>query len=207
MIDPKRIRTDIEAVAKALALRGFSLDIDALNSLESERKDLQIRTQELQSKRNASAKAIGQAKAKGEDSASLIAEVGSMGDELEAAETSLEAVQSKLNEILMGIPNIPHDSTPEGKSEDDNVEIRRWGEPREFNFEPRDHVDVGEALGQLDFETAAKITGSRFALISGSLARLHRALIQFMLDLHTTEHGYTETYVPYIVNADSLRNR
>ena len=205
MIDPKRIRTDIEAVAKALALRGFSLDIDALNSLESERKDLQIRTQELQSKRNASAKAIGQAKAKGEDAASLIAEVGSMGDELKAAETSLEAVQSKLNEILMGIPNIPHDSTPEGKSEDDNVEMRRWGEPREFNFEPRDHVDVGEALGQLDFETAAKITGSRFALISGSLARLHRALIQFMLDLHTTEHGYTETYVPYIVNADSLR--
>jgi len=205
MIDPKRIRTDIEAVAKALALRGFSLDIDALNSLESERKDLQIRTQELQSKRNASAKAIGQAKAKGEDAASLIAEVGSMGDELKAAETSLEAVQSKLNEILMGIPNIPHDSTPEGKSEDDNVEMRRWGEPREFNFEPKDHVDVGEALGQLDFETAAKITGSRFALISGSLARLHRALIQFMLDLHTTEHGYTETYVPYIVNADSLR--
>lgn len=205
MIDPKRIRTDIEDVARALARRGFSLDTDALNRLESQRKDIQVQTQELQAKRNASSKAIGQAKAKGEDAAPLIAEVGSLGDELKAAESALEAVQSQLNDILMEIPNIPHESTPDGTTEEDNVEIRRWGEPREFNFEPNDHVDIGEALGQLDFETAAKITGSRFAVMSGPLARLHRALIQFMLDLHTTEHGYIETYVPYIVNADSLR--
>lgn len=205
MLDPKRIRTDIEAVARGLARRGFELDIDALNRLESQRKALQVKTQELQATRNASAKAIGQAKAKGEDAAPLIAQVGSLGDELKAAESALEAIQTELNEILMGVPNIPDESTPDGKSEDDNVEIRRWGEPREFGFEPKDHVDLGEALGQLDFETAAKITGSRFAVMSGSLARLHRALIQFMLDLHTTEHGYTETYVPYIVNADSLR--
>jgi len=205
MLDPKRIRTDIEAVARGLARRGFELDIDALNRLESQRKALQVKTQELQATRNASAKAIGQAKAKGEDAAPLIAQVGSLGDELKAAESALEAIQTELNEILMGIPNIPDESTPDGRSEDDNMEIRRWGEPREFGFEPKDHVDLGEALGQLDFETAAKITGSRFAVMSGSLARLHRALIQFMLDLHTTEHGYTETYVPYIVNADSLR--
>jgi seryl-tRNA synthetase len=205
MIDPKELRSDIEAVARALARRGFALDVETLNVLEDQRKTLQVKTQDLQARRNASAKAIGQAKARGEDPAPLIAEVGNLGDALKSAESSLEEVQGALNEILMGIPNIPHESTPDGTSEDDNVEVRRWGEPRAFDFEPRDHVDVSETLGQLDFETAAKITGSRFVLMSGDLARLHRALIQFMLDLHTTEHGYTETYVPYIVNADSLR--
>ena len=205
MIDLKEIRSDIDNVARQLARRGFMLDIGELNDLESKRKELQVKTQDLQARRNTSSKAIGQAKAKGEDTASLIAEVGSLGEELKAAEVSLEEVQAALNEILMGIPNLPHESTPDGKSEDDNVEIRRWGEPRKFDFEPKDHVDVGEALEQLDFETAAKITGSRFVVMSGDLALLHRALIQFMLDLHTSEHGYIETYVPYIVNADSLR--
>jgi seryl-tRNA synthetase len=205
MIDPKEIRSDIDNVARQLARRGFTLNIGELNDLENKRKELQVKTQDLQARRNTSSKAIGQAKARGEETASLIAEVGSLGEELKAAEASLEMVQAALNEILMGIPNLPHESTPDGKSEDDNVEIRRWGEPRKFDFEPKDHVDVGEALEQLDFETAAKITGSRFAVMSGELARMHRALIQFMLDLHTTEHGYTETYAPYIVNADSLR--
>jgi seryl-tRNA synthetase len=205
MIDPKQIRTDLENVAKQLKRRGFELDTKLLEQREAQRKDLQVKTQDLQAKRNASAKAIGQAKAKGEDTASLIAEVGTLGEELKAAETELEQVQAGLNDILMGIPNMPHESTPDGKTEDDNVEVRRWGEPREFDFVPKDHVDVGEALDQLDFETAAKITGSRFVVMSGALARVHRALIQFMLDLHTTEHGYTETYAPYIVNADSLR--
>lgn len=205
MIDPKLIRTDIESVAKGLVRRGFTLDIAALMALEEERKRVQVRTQDLQAKRNASSKAIGQAKAKGEDAALLITEVGDLGDELKKAEDELEGIQSRLNEILLGIPNLPHESTPDGLSEDENVEVRKWGEPRSFDFEPKDHVDVGESLGQLDFETAAKITGSRFVVMSGQLARLHRALIQFMLDLHSSEHGYTETNVPYIVNSDSLR--
>lgn len=205
MIDPKLIRTDIESVAKGLTRRGFKLDTAVLVALEEERKGVQVRTQDLQAKRNASSKAIGQAKAKGENAAKLIAEVGSLGDELKKAEDALEVVQSQLSEILMGVPNLPHESTPDGLSEDENVELRRWGEPRSFDFEPKDHVDIGESLGQLDFETAAKITGSRFVVMSGQMARLHRALIQFMLDMHTGEHGYTETNVPYIVNADSLR--
>jgi seryl-tRNA synthetase len=174
-------------------------------ALEDKRKELQVRTQELQKERNAKSKAIGQAKAKGEDASAILAEVSELGDQLKAAEEKLNTYQVQLNDLLMGIPNLPHESTPEGKNEDDNVEVRKWGEPRQFDFEVRDHVGVGEALGQLDFETAAKITGSRFAVMSGSIARLHRALIQYMLDLHTSEHGYTETYVPYIVNADSLR--
>lgn len=205
MIDPKLIRTDIESVAKGLTRRGFKLDTAVLVALEEERKGVQVRTQDLQAKRNASSKAIGQAKAKGENAAKLIAEVGSLGDELKKAEDALEVVQSQLSEILMGVPNLPHESTPDGLSEDENVELRRWGEPRSFDFEPKDHVDIGESLGQLDFETAAKLTGSRFVVMSGQMARLHRALIQFMLDMHTGEHGYTETNVPYIVNADSLR--
>ena len=173
-------------------------------SLEEKRKTVQVRTQDLQARRNASAKAIGQAKTRGEDPAPLIAEVGNLGDELKKAEEELEAVQTQLNEILMGVPNLPHESTPDGLSEDENVEVRRWGEPRSFDFEPKDHVDVGETLDQLDFETAVKLTGSRFVVMSGQVARLHRALIQFMLDLHTSEHGYIETNVPYIVNAESL---
>lgn len=204
MIDPKEIRSNINAVASQLARRGYSLDTTALTMLEEKRKTVQVLAQELQARRNASAKAIGQAKAKGENPETLLAEVGNLGEKLKAAEKDLDAVQSQLNEILAGIPNLPHETTPDGLSEDENVEVRRWGEPRSFDFEPKDHVDIGETLQQLDFETAVKISGSRFVVMSGAVARLHRALIQFMLDLHISEHGYTETNVPYIVNADSL---
>ncbi|MFV1997880.1 MAG: serine--tRNA ligase [Acidiferrobacterales bacterium] len=204
MIDPKLIRTDIEIVAQGLARRGFSLDTAALVALEEERKDLQVRTQDLQATRNASSRAIGLAKAKGDDAARLITEVSNLGDELKKTEDELEGVQSRLNEILMGLPNLPHESAPDGLSEDENQQVRQWGEPRSFDFEPKDHVDIGSTLAQLDFETAAKLTGSRFVVMSGQVAQLHRALIQFMLDLHTGEHGYTETNVPYIVNVDSL---
>jgi seryl-tRNA synthetase len=205
MLDPRLFRTELDATAQQLARRGFVLDTAAIARLESERKDIQVRTQELQAERNSSSKAIGQAKAKGEDAAPLLAAVADLGDRLKEAEARLNAIQDELNAILMGVPNIPHDSVPAGRDENDNVEVRRWGTPRSFSFAPKDHVDVGEGLGQLDFETAAKITGSRFAVMQGPLARMHRALIQFMLDLHTGEHGYTETYVPYMVNADSLR--
>lgn len=205
MLDPKLLRSDLAFCQQQLARRGYELDTDMFNALEDKRKDLQVKTQELQKERNARSKAIGQAKAKGEDASAILAEVSNLGDELKQAEEELNKYQTQLNDLLMGIPNLPHESTPDGRNEDDNVEVRKWGEPRQFDFEVRDHVDVGEALGQLDFETAAKITGSRFAVMSGGIARLHRALIQFMLDLHTSEHGYTETYVPYIVNADSLR--
>jgi seryl-tRNA synthetase len=205
MLDPRLFRAELEATAQQLARRGFVLDTAAIARLESERKDIQVRTQELQAERNSSSKAIGQAKARGEDAAPLLAAVADLGDRLKEAEARLNAIQDELNAILMGVPNIPHDSVPAGRDENDNVEVRRWGTPRSFSFAPKDHVDVGEGLGQLDFETAAKITGSRFAVMQGPLARMHRALIQFMLDLHTGEHGYTETYVPYMVNADSLR--
>jgi seryl-tRNA synthetase len=205
MLDPRLFRTELETTAQQLARRGFVLDTAAIARLEAERKDIQVRTQELQAERNSSSKAIGQAKARGEDAAPLLAAVADLGDRLKEAEARLNAIQDELNAILMGVPNIPHDSVPAGRDENDNVEVRRWGTPRSFSFTPKDHVDVGEGLGQLDFETAAKITGSRFAVMQGPLARMHRALIQFMLDLHTGEHGYTETYVPYMVNADSLR--
>ena len=205
MLDPKLLRSDLAFCQQQLARRGYELDTDMFNALEDKRKDLQVKTQELQKERNARSRAIGEAKARGEDASAILAEVSNLGDELKQAEDELNKYQIQLNDLLMGIPNLPHESTPDGRNEDDNVEVRRWGEPRQFDFEVRDHVDVGEALGQLDFETAAKITGSRFAVMSGGIARLHRALIQFMLDLHTSEHGYTETYVPYIVNADSLR--
>jgi len=205
MHDPRLFRAELEATAQQLARRGFVLDTAAIGRLEAERKDIQMRTQELQAERNSSSKAIGQAKARGEDTAPLLAAVADLGDKLKEAETRLNAIQDELNALLMGVPNIPHESVPAGRDENDNVEVRRWGTPRSFSFTPKDHVDVGEALGQLDFETAAKITGSRFATMQGALARMHRALIQFMLDLHTGEHGYTETYVPYLVNADSLR--
>lgn len=205
MLDPRLIRNELENVAAQLARRGYELDTVRIAELESRRKQIQVRTQELQAERNARSKAIGQAKAKGEDIAPLLAAVGEMGDQLKAAEQELGQIQEELETILLGVPNIPHQSTPEGKSEEDNVEVRRWGEPTRFEFEVKDHVDVGEGLGQLDFDTAAKLTGSRFAVMSAGVARLHRALIQFMLDLHTTEHGYTETYVPYMVNKESLR--
>lgn len=204
MLDPRLFRTELEDTAEKLTRRGFKLDTARLQVLESQRKELQVETQNLQSERNASAKAIGQAKARGEDAAPLLAAVADLGDKLKVAEDKLDAVQEELNDILMGAPNILHESVPDGKSEEENQEIRRWGEPAKPDFEAKDHVELGDNLGMLDFETAAKITGSRFAVMSGPLARMHRALIQFMLDLHTTEHGYTETYVPFLVNADSL---
>ncbi|MCC6302002.1 MAG: serine--tRNA ligase [Gammaproteobacteria bacterium] len=204
MLDPHLIRADLDAVARRLARRGVELPTARLSELEGARKAAQIATQELQQERNARSKAIGQAKARGEDGASLMAEVGALGDRLQAAERRLEEIQDELNEVLLGIPNLPHDSVPDGRDEADNLEVRRWGEPAAFDFAPRDHVDLGAKLGLLDFESAARIAAARFATLSGPLARLHRALIQFMLDLHTTEHGYREVYVPYLVNADSL---
>ncbi len=205
MLDPKLIRTELNVVAKKLANRGFILNVEKLATLEEQRKELQVRTQDLQRLRNNSAKAIGKAKANGEDTAPLLAAVADMGDKLNDGEAGLRAVQQELDSILMGVPNLPHDSVPIGIDENDNQQVRRWGEPRDFDFEPRDHVELGEGLAGMDFETAAKITGSRFSMLSGSLARMQRALIQFMLDTHINEHGYTETYVPYLVNDDSLR--
>ncbi len=205
MLDPKLLRSDLENTAARLALRGFRLDTKRLAELEEQRKAVQVRTQQLQNERNASSTSVGRVKAAGQDTAPLLAAAAGLGDRLKQAEAEFEEIQTRLNAELLMIPNLPHGSVPEGKDENDNTEVRRWGEPRKFNFPPRDHVDLGTALGLLDFETAAKITGARFSLMSGPLARMHRALIQFMLDVHTQEHGYVETYVPYIVNADSLR--
>jgi len=205
MLDPKLIRTELDMVAKKLANRGFTLDVEKLATLEEQRKELQVRTQDLQRLRNNSAKAIGKAKANGENTAPLLAAVADMGDKLNDSEAELREVQQELDSILMGVPNLPHDSVPIGIDENDNQEMRRWGEPRAFSFEPCDHVELGEKLAGMDFETAAKIAGSRFSVLSGSLARMQRALIQFMLDTHTGDHGYTETYVPYLVNAESLQ--
>ena len=205
MLDPKLLRTDLETIATQLARRQFQLDVAAFAALEQERKELQIKTQELQSEKNASAKSIGQAKAKGEDIQPLLDAVANLGDQLKAAESRLAQLQDEISELSLGIPNIPHASVPEGKDENDNVEIRRWGEPAEPEFEPKDHVDIGEGLGTLSFDLGAKLAGSRFTVMQGSMARLHRALAQFMLNLHTGEHGYQEVYTPYLVNADSLR--
>ncbi len=204
MIDPKLLRSDPDAVAANLARRGFRLDVERLRALEARRKALQVRTQELQTERNRRSRAIGQAKARGEDIQPLRAEVGRLGDELKQVEAELEAVQAELRELQLGIPNLLDDAVPDGADESDNVEIRRWGEPPAFDFPARDHVELGEALGGLDFEAAARIAGARFAVMRGAVARLHRALIQFMLDVHIGEHGYREVYVPYLVNAASL---
>ena len=205
MLDPKRLRTALDDTAAQLARRGFPLDTQRLQALEEARKTIQVRTQELQAERNRRSKAIGKAKAAGEDIQPLLDEVAGLGSQLDEARQDLEAVQDELNAILMGIPNILHESVPDGNDENSNQEIRRWGEPSRLDFAARDHVDLGDALGLLDFETAAKLSGARFAVMRGAIARLHRALIQFMLDVHTREHGYQETYVPYLVNADSLR--
>ena len=205
MLDPKLFRTDLDNTAKQLARRGFTLDVATITSLEEKRKQVQVLTQQCQNERNTKSKAIGQAKARGEDTKPLMDEVGSIGAALKQAETELEQLQNDLNAITLGVPNIPHASVPDGKDERDNQEVRRWGEPKKLDFVPKDHVDLGEGLGLMDFEVAAKISGARFVVLQGALAQLHRALIQFMLDLHTREHGYTETYVPYLVNADSLR--
>jgi len=204
MLDPKLLRAELEQTAAKLARRGYALDVELIGALEAQRKSLQVRTQELQNERNTRSKAIGRAKASGQDIRPLLDEVASLGDELKRVENDLDVVQAQLLALQLGIPNLPHDSTPSGGDAADNVEIRRWGEPCPFAFEPRDHADLG-AEGGLDFEAATRLTGARFAVIQGQLARLHRALIQFMLDLHTREHGYREVYVPYLVNADSLR--
>lgn len=205
MLDPRLLRTELDTVRQQLARRGFTLDSDALQALEKRRKTIQVDTQELQAERNSRSRGIGKAKAAGEDIAPLLQAVEGLGEQLKAKELELAQLQDELNDILMGIPNIPHSSVPDGSGEEDNPVLRLWGEPPVFDFEPVDHVDLGERLGQLDFEAASKLTGSRFCVIQGPLARLQRALIQFMLDTHTREHGYTEVYVPYLVNADSLR--
>ncbi len=205
MLDPQLIRNDLDKVAKGLAKRGYTLDTSQINLLESQRKEIQVKTQELQSKRNSLSKEIGKLKSQGEDATEVMNQVGSLGDELKQSETKLNEIQEKLNEVLMGIPNVPHESVPQGQTEDDNEEVKRWGEPKTYNFEVKDHVDLGEQLGLLDFQTGVKITSSRFTVMKGDIARLHRALIQFMLDVHINEHGYTEVNVPYLVNADSLR--
>lgn len=204
MIDIKPLRLHPEETAKQLAKRGFKLDIAKFTELESTRKTAQVAAQELQNERNTRSKAIGQAKAAGNDVTDLMADVAKLGDKLAEAETQLAEVQSAINNMLAHIPNLPHESVPLGHSEEDNREIRRWGEPKTFDFPVKDHVALGEALNGLDFETASKLTGARFVVLRGDLARLHRALIQFMLDIHTQENGYQEIYVPYIVNADSL---
>ncbi len=205
MLDPKKLRNELSTVAEQLARRGYELDIEAFEALESQRKSLQVQAQELQNQRNTRSKAIGKAKAAGEDVAPLMAEVADLGKQLAAAEAELSEVQAKLDAISLGMPNILDADVPDGLDESANVEIRRWGEPREFTFSPKDHVDLAAANGWLDFEQGVKLTGSRFVVMHGMVARLHRALIQLMLDTHTSEHGYTELNVPYIVNADSLR--
>jgi len=205
MLDPKRLRAELELVAGQLARRGYQLDVEKMKSLEEQRKALQIEQQELQNERNTKSKSIGKAKAAGEDVQPLLDEVAGLGDKLKAVSDKSDAVQAELHALMMSMPNTPHDSVPDGKDEEDNREERKWGEIPTFDFEPKDHVDLGEGVKQLDFDTAAKVTGSRFVSMSGGLARLHRALTQFMLDTHIAEHGYTEVYVPYIVNGDSLR--
>ncbi|TRY30155.1 serine--tRNA ligase [Aliiglaciecola sp. M165] len=205
MLDPKHLRNDIEQTAEKLKSRGYELDVSAFNQLEERRKSLQVRTQELQNDRNVRSKSIGKAKASGEDIAPLLAEVGKLGEELDAAKAELSQLLEDIAEFSYGIPNLPDDSVPAGKDENDNLEILRWGEPRAFDFEVKDHVDVAEAIDKgLDFETGVKLSGSRFVVMRGQVARLNRALSQFMLDLHTTEHGYQEMYVPYLVNEASM---
>ncbi|MGQ9685030.1 MAG: serine--tRNA ligase [Thiobacillaceae bacterium] len=205
MLDIQLLRKDITLVAQRLASRGVVLDTARFEALEAERKDIQTRTQDLQARRNTLSKQIGIAKGKGEDATSAMAEVVGINAQLKVMEERLGDIQEELSEILAGLPNLPHPSVPEGQGEADNAEIRRIGVPRQFDFPVRDHVDIGEGLDLLDFATAAKLASSRFVLMRGDLARLHRALIQFMLDTHTQEHGYEEVYVPYLVNADSMR--
>jgi seryl-tRNA synthetase len=205
MLDIQLLRNDLEGVARRLAARPFHLDAAAFQALEHERKLVQTRTQELQAARNSLSKRIGQAKGKGEDVSALMAEGGEANAELQSLEAKLLQIQAKLQDFLLVIPNLLHASVPLGQSAEDNAEVRRHGTPRQFDFPVKDHVDIGERLGMLDFATATKISSARFSLMTGALARLHRALAQFMLDVHTREHGYTEVYVPYLVNAASMR--
>ena len=205
MLDPRQVRENPEAVAQLLLKKGYEFPIALFNELEQQRKQVQVETESLQNERNTRSKSIGQAKAQGQDIAPLLAEVGELGAKLDQSKERLNEIQSQLDAILLGTPNIPDSSVPEGASEDDNVEVRVWGTPARFDFEVKDHVSVGEGLKGLDFETAAKLTGSRFAVIQGPLARLHRALAQFMIDTHVDQHGYTEINVPFMVNSDSLQ--
>jgi seryl-tRNA synthetase len=204
MIDIQLLRKDIDNVAARLATRKYQLDVAAFNGIEAERKAIQTRTEELQGKRNTLSKQIGMLKGKGEDTTEIMKQVGGLGDELKANEVALAEVQAKMAHFLESVPNLPHESVPVGNDETGNVEVRRVGAPPSFDFEVKDHVDIGEKLG-LDFDTATKLTGSRFSVMKGGMARLHRALAQYMLDTHTGQHGYTECYTPYMVNADSLR--
>lgn len=205
MLDPKRLRNDLDEVAAQLARRGFVLDVDNIRALEQRRKTLQVETEQLQNERKVRSKAIGQAKAKGDNVEPLMAEVAEIGERVKLAEQELASLQTELETIALGIPNILDASVPDGKDESANVEIRRWGEPTAFDFTPKDHVDLGLPNGWMDFDAGAKLTGSRFVVLRAAMARLHRALIQFMLDTHTQVHGYSEVYTPYMVNADSLR--
>jgi len=204
MLDPRLIRQELEQTAMQLRIKGFELDVSSIHSLESRRKKLQVETEALQGRRNNESKAIGKAKAKGEDIQPLLDAVASLGDQLEAKKQDLDGVQNDLNELLMAIPNVPDASVPEGTTEEDNVEVRTWGDPPEFSFDPVDHVEITADSELMSFDQASKITGSRFVVMQGAIARMHRALIQLMLDVHSGEHGYQEVYVPYIVNKDSL---
>jgi len=205
MLDPRLFRIDLDFVKEQLNRRSFNFNTESYAELEARRKDIQVKTQELQNERNSRSKAIGQAKAKGEDVQPLLNQVQHLGDELKAAETALAGIQTQMETLMEGIPNILDESVPDGKSEEFNLEISRWGDVPEFDFEPKDHVDLGAKLKGIDFELGAKIASSRFVVLNGPLARLQRAIIQLMLDTHTAEHGYSETYVPFLANADSLR--
>ena len=203
MLDIQQLRKDLPAVVAGLARRGVVFDEQTFRGLEDHRKQLQTRTEELQARRNAASKQIGMMKARGEDTAAVMADVSGIGEELKTNETALADLQQQLGDFLRAVPNVPRAEVPQGSSEADNVEVRRFGEPRKFEFKPKDHVDIGEHLGGIDFETAAKLSGARFTVLKGNVARMHRALVQLMLDVHTTEHGYTEVYVPYMVSGES----
>lgn len=205
MLDPLILRTKLHETADRLAARGYSLDVARLEALEAQRKTVQTRTEQLQAERNARSKSIGQAKQRGEDIAPLMADVDRMAGELAEGKAELDKLQAELDSIVLGIPNLPHESVPVGEDEDGNVEVRRWGTPADFGFDVKDHVALGEKFGWLDFETAAKLSGARFVLLRGPIARLHRALAQFMINLHVTEHGYEEAYTPYLVQAPALK--
>ncbi|EEP91166.1 serine--tRNA ligase [Yersinia kristensenii] len=204
MLDPNMLRNELDAVAERLARRGFKLDVEMLRQQEERRKVLQVETESLQAERNSRSKLIGAAKARGEDIEPLRLEVNVLGEKLDAAKAELDKLQNEIRDLALSIPNLPDDSVPVGKDENDNLEVSRWGEPRKYDFEVRDHVSLGEMAGGLDFAAAVKLTGARFVVMKGQIARMHRALAQFMLDLHTEKHGYLETYVPYLVNHATL---
>ncbi|HHR6141069.1 TPA: serine--tRNA ligase [Providencia alcalifaciens] len=204
MLDPNLLRTELDAVATKLARRGFTLDVEKLRELEERRKVLQVETETLQADRNSRSKTIGAAKARGEDIEPLRLEVNQLGEKLDAAKAELDKLQQEIRDIALSIPNIPDDEVPDGKDDSENLEVSRWGEPRQYDFEVKDHVSLGELAGGLDFPAAVKLTGARFVVMKGQIARMHRALAQFMLDLHTEKHGYQELYVPYLVNHATL---